>query len=376
MRVLVVSEVALGNTNGVTTTLRHLVLQGRTRADRLLIAAPRGRSPAAHFGKAGAEVRLLPSVGLPWYPEVHLALPWRRTVRRLIRDAEPDLVHLVDPFWFGAAAGAHAAREGIPVIASFHTHLPAYTRWYGHHVLTEWAWRLCRRAYHHASLILVPTEAIGRELTERGITPVTVWPRGVDCNLFHPGGRSHALRAQLLGERRHLVLYVGRLAREKRVEFLIEALLPCRDVRLVLVGDGPLERPLRRRYEPQGVVFTGKLSGEKLVRHYASSDLFVFASETETYGQVLTEALASGLPVVASRNPVVSEVLGRAGEPGAFDAGDADQLRATVHQLLADDTQRFQLGLAGRDLVEGRTWDATIDLLFELYQRVREEAAG
>jgi phosphatidylinositol alpha 1,6-mannosyltransferase len=208
------------------------------------------------------------------------------------------------------------------------------------------------------------------------MTPVVVWPRGVDLGLFHPGRRSLSLRARLLGERRHLVLHVGRLAKEKRVEFLIEALLPCRDVRLVLVGDGPLERPLRQRYGPQGVVFTGRLSGENLARHYASSDLFVFASQTETYGQVLTEALASGLPVAAVRNPILNEVLGEAGEPGAFYAGDADHLRATVHRILADDTERLQLGLAGRELIRGRTWGAAIDLLFELYQRVREEAAG
>jgi phosphatidylinositol alpha 1,6-mannosyltransferase len=282
----------------------------------------------------------------------------------------------VDPFWFGAAAGACATRAGIPVVASFHTHVPAYAKYYGHTALTRWAWRLCRRAHRHASLTLVPTAAIGQELTEHGIAPVAPWPRGVDLELFHPARRSRSLRTRLLGGRRHLVLYVGRLAREKRIEFLIEALLPCRDHRLVVVGDGPLERPLRRRYAPQGVVFTGRLEGEDLARHYASADLFVFASQSETYGQVLTEALASGVPVAVARNPVLSEVLGRAGEPGAFDANDPEQLRATVRRLLEDDAERVRSGLAGAELIRGRSWEAAIDLLFGHYQRIRAEAAA
>jgi phosphatidylinositol alpha 1,6-mannosyltransferase len=370
MKILIISEVALCHINGVSNTLRKIIEYSRNPDHLLFIAAPKGLSAMPAFDNRNVVLKELSAAGLPFYPAVRLPVPWPGIIRNMFDEFKPDVVHLVDPFCFGAASGAYASKMGIPVLASFHTHLPAYTRYYSFTFLTGILWFLCRRAYRHAMLTLVPAMAIGKELTGKGIGPIAVWPRGVDINLFNPARYNRDLRSQLLGNRAFLVAYIGRIAREKNPDFIIRSMLPLKNVRLMMIGDGPLQQKLSREYAKQGILFKANLQGTELAEHYASSDLFVFASTTETYGQVLNEALASGLPVVYPSCTLLEEIYGPSGAAASYQPGNEHLLRRIVRQLLNDDSKRNSMRNMARMYVLGRTWDKATEQLFDLYSKL------
>jgi phosphatidylinositol alpha 1,6-mannosyltransferase len=370
MRILIISEVALCHINGVSTTLRKIIEYSLNPNHLLFIAAPKGLTAMPVFENRNVVLKELSAAGLPFYPAVRLPVPWPGIIRNMFDEFKPDVVHLVDPFCFGAASGAYASKMGIPVLASFHTHLPAYTQYYSFNFLTGILWFLCRRAYRHAMLTLVPAMSIGKELISKGISPVAVWPRGVDITLFNPGRYNPDLRRQLLGNKEFLVVYIGRIAKEKNPGLIIRSMLPLKNVRLVMIGDGPLKKKLSREYGKQGILFKGNLQGTELAEHYASSDLFVFASTTETYGQVLNEALASGLPVVFPSCVLLEEVFSPSGAAVSYQSGNEHMLGGIVMQLLNDDSKRNSMRNMARIYVLGRTWDKATDQLFDLYSKL------
>jgi phosphatidylinositol alpha 1,6-mannosyltransferase len=370
MRVAIVSEVAAGMLSGVTTLVPHLVRRFAQGGHPLLFIGPHARRPLSQpFDELDCARHLTPSVRLPFYRHTDFSVWLGKTSRRLLAEFDPDVVHLIDPWFIGPQAGAWAGGRGIPVVASFHTDIAGIGPHFVPLLSEALAWKLCRWTHRHASLILAPTEAMARRLERHGIGPAAVWGRGVDAALFSPARRCEALRATLLGKgAQYVALYVGRVSPDKDVAFLLEALSNVRETRLVVVGNGPLLAEMRARYEPRGVHFTGYLAGEALARHYASADVFVFASQTDTYGQVLNEALASGLPVVAAENDVVREVLSHAGT--YFPRGDVTALRAAVEQVLTDRPLRKELTAQGHLIALSRTWPRAADQLLSLFSAV------
>jgi phosphatidylinositol alpha 1,6-mannosyltransferase len=370
MRVAIVSDVAVGMLSGVTTLLPHLVRRFEQGDHRLLFIGPRPRRPLSRsFDGLDCTTHLTPSVRLPFYRHTDFSVRLGRTSRRFLAAFEPDVVHLIDPWFIGPQGGAWAMRRGIPVVASFHTDIPGIGPHFVPLLSAAVAWKLCRWTHRHASLILAPTEAMARRLECHGIGPAAVWGRGVDAELFNPAKRCEVLRAKLLGPgRRHVVLYVGRVSPDKNVAFMLEALVSSTEKRLVIVGNGPSLAEMRARYEPRGVHFTGYLTGEDLARHYASADVFVFASQTDTYGQVLNEAIASELPVVAAENDVIREVLSGAGI--YFPHGDAAALRCAVDRVLTDRHLGDVLTAEGRRIALSRTWPTASDQLLRYYDNV------
>ncbi len=294
-----------------------------------------------------------------------MALPGRRLAAALTRH-RAELVHLAGPFVLGVRGMVVAARLGLPAVAVHQTDLAGYARTYlgtGEGA----AWRRMRAVHSAADLTLAPSTAAQRDLTDHGVPRVRLWPRGVDTARFRPGLRDEALRRALAPGGEKIIGYAGRLAPEKHVELLAGACsLP--EVRVVVVGDGPSEAPLRAALP--GAVFLGRRTGDELARFFASLDVFVHTGPYETFCQTVQEAMASGVPVVApaAGGPLDLVAHGRTGL--LVPPHDVGAVRDAVAALVADTPRSRAFGRTARAAVEGRTWEAVGDQLLGHYDEV------
>ncbi|HEY3227754.1 MAG TPA: glycosyltransferase family 1 protein [Roseiflexaceae bacterium] len=364
MRIALIAETFLPDVNGVVTTLCRLLEYLRDHGHEALLFAPHG-SPTSY---AGAEVVPLRGVPLPLYPELKLTPP-QPGITAHLHDFRPDLLHLAGTFVLGPIGCTVGRQLGLPLVASYHTDFPAYSAYYGLGPFGMLVYRYLRWFHNRCTLTLCPSSATLADLRSHGFRRLRLWGRGVDIECFHPRHRSRAWRESVgvqPGER--LLLYVGRLAAEKRLDLLVQALYGLERTRLVLVGDGPARAALERAFAGLPVAFTGYLHGETLSTAYASADLFVFPSDSETFGQAIQEAMASGLPVVGARAGGALDLV-REGVTGAFFApGSAVELHVRLRELLSAPDSLAALGRAGRAAAEQRSWDKILDQLVLQYQ--------
>jgi glycosyltransferase involved in cell wall biosynthesis len=339
LRVAVVTETFPPEVNGVAMTLGRMVDGLRQRNHHVQLIRPRqGVDDTAQRGPDFEEV-LKAGVPIPRYDSLRMGLPAARALQRLWASARPDVVQVATEGPLGWSAVTAARRLGLPVASEFHTNFHAYSRHYGVGWLRTPIGAYLRKFHNRAQITLVPTHAMRDDLLARGWRRVQVVARGVDATLFDPQRRSTGLRAQWGATAdTPVAIHVGRLAPEKNLALVFDAWHAIRqvrdDVRLVLVGDGP-ERAALQRAHPQAV-FAGMRTGVDLATHYASGDLFLFPSVTETFGNVLMEALASGLAAVAfdyaaARQHIVHGrhgLLAPFGDAGAFKAAAVDAVRA------------------------------------------------
>ncbi|MFI8933800.1 glycosyltransferase family 4 protein [Streptomyces sp. NPDC053474] len=368
MRVVIVTESFPPDVNGVShcalQTARQLVARGHDP----LVIAPAAVPGAEPDGRAPCPVIRVPSLPLPGYPQVRVALPSRRLAAALSAH-RAELVHLASPFVLGARGMTAAARQRIPTVAVYQTDLGGYARTYmGMGEAT--AWRRIRAVHAAADRTLAPSSAALADLVAHGVPRVRLWPRGVDTGRFRPSLRDEALRRELAPGGELLVGYVGRLAPEKHVE-LLARVCGLRGVRVVVVGDGPSRAALDTALP--GALLLGRRTGGELARIFASLDVFVHTGPLETFCQTVQEAMASGVPVVAPAvgGPLDLVVPGRTGS--LVPPGDAEALRDAVWAMAADPGLRAAYGAAGRAAVEGRTWDAVGDQLVGHYEEVLAE---
>lgn len=362
MRVAIITESFSPDVNGVANSVARVADHLVARGHEPLVIAPK---PAPRANRAGTDkpypVVRLGSLPMPGYGNVRLAWPTRR-LREALAGHRADVVHLASPFVLGAGAKA-AAALGVPVVAIYQTDVPGYARAYRVATGEALAWHWIRHVHGRAAATLAPSSTTAAELVAHGVPNVGRWGRGVDTDLFHPTRRDEALRAELASGGELLVGYVGRLAREKRVDLLAQtAALP--GVRVVVVGDGPTRDAVRRAV-PQAN-FLGTRRGTDLARLYASLDVFVHTGPHETFCQTVQEAQASGVPVVAPAigGPLdlvhhgVDGLLVTPDDPGAF---------AAAIGALADPAVRRAYGQAARAAVATRTWSALGDELIGHY---------
>lgn len=362
MRVVIVTESFPPDVNGVAhcalQTARHLVDRGH----HPLVVAPATSAGPGADAESPCPVIRVPSLPLPGYPQVRVALPSRR-VAAAITEHRADIVHLASPFILGVRGMAAAARLGIPAVAVYQTDLAGYARTYvGAGEAT--AWRRIRSVHAAADRTLAPSSAALGDLEAHGVPRVRLWPRGVDTERFRPEYRDEALRRELAPNGELIVGYVGRLAPEKQVELLAGTCgLP--GVRVVVVGDGP-SRPHLDEALP-GAVFLGRRTGDELARIFASLDIFVHTGPFETFCQTVQEAMASGVPVVApaAGGPLDLVAHGRTGF--LFPPRDEAAVTDAVRTLATDPALRAEYGTAARAMVEGRTWAAVGDQLIAHY---------
>jgi glycosyltransferase involved in cell wall biosynthesis len=342
-------------TDGVARTLANLV--DTLLADRVEFRFFSAIQPPADLPWAD-RVYTVGSVPFPPYPLYRVALPWSFTLDQIVDRFRPDLVHVVSPTTLGMYGLSYARRRGLPVVGSFHTHFVSYFRFYGVGAMEGLGWRYLTWFYNQCAVTFAPSPTTARELEVHGIAPVDLWERGIDCDRFSPEHRSAAVRAGAGAMDRPLLLYVGRLVREKNLAVLADATALLRQrstpFALALVGDGPMRAELERRLPD--AVFAGTQSGEALARWYASADLFVFPSTTETFGNVILEAFASALPVVGADSGGVHDLVSD-GVNGLLAApNSAEDLARCLERLLTDRLLMRLLGERARRVALSYRW--------------------
>jgi len=354
-----------GVVNSVLQILRHLESLGH----ETLVIAPRSArgDGVSEQSLYGAETALLPSVPLPGYPEVRVIVATVTRLEGILRSYQPDVVHLASPFILGWQALQAAERLGIPTVAIYQTDIPGYAERYGITAAAPALTRHLARIHQTASLTLAPSTSAMEHLAGLGVTSLKPWARGVDGIRFHPEKRSEPWRASVTSAGELIIGYVGRLAPEKQVADLL-AIADLPGTRLVIVGDGP-ERAALERLLPSAV-FVGFLDGDELATAVASFDLFVHPGENETFCQTIQEALASGVPVIATGRGGPLDLVANSRTGWLYRPGDLDDLRSRVIDLVGDQAKRRAFAAAARDSVAHRTWSSLGDALLEHYRAV------
>ncbi len=358
--------------NGVTHSILRVLEHLQERGDEVLVIAPSTQDTDVPDEVYGAHVHRLPSVPLAGYANVRVAMGGVYRVKRILADYAPDVVHLASPFVLGWRAAQAAHQLGIPTVAIYQTEVPSYAGRYGVPFLENWAWNRVDQIHMLASRTLVPSTFALNQLRGRGIPRVDMWRRGVDTQRFNPAKRDAGWRASVAPGGERLIGYVGRLAAEKQVEDLA-VLADVPGTRLVIVGDGPQRAALEAAL-PQAV-FTGFLGGADLARAVASFDLFVHPGEFETFCQTIQEAMASGVPVVATGRGGPLDLVENSRTGWLYEPGDLAALRARVMDLMGDDAKRRAFAAAAHASVQGRTWSVLGAELVGQYKAVIREAA-
>jgi phosphatidylinositol alpha 1,6-mannosyltransferase len=380
MRVLYCTDTYPPQVNGVSV-VTALSAAGLTRRGwECAIIAPRypaetlagWEAPDEHV----AAIASLPSVAIPGYAEVRLAVAGGREVAETVRRFRPDLVHCETEFSIGRMGQRAAAAAGVPLVSSYHTDFGRYAQAYGFAWLRPAVTGYLRRFHRRSRRVYTPSAVAKGELAALGLDDVEVWGRGVDTRVFHPARRSQELRERLGMGSRFTFVYVGRLAPEKRVDVVLDAFrqataqVPRGVIHLVVAGTGPSEAELRAAAPPE-VTFLGLLDRrDALPDLYANCDAFVFASVTETLGLVVLEAMASGLPVIAAPEGGVRDHLRDGANGLAYGAGDSAAMARAMVLLVGEWELSRRLARQARRTAEGLSWESELDRLDASYRDV------
>lgn len=380
MRVAIITENFLPKLDGVTRTLARLLEYLQANGHQALLLGP--ESGMERY--AGAEIIGTTGLPLPFYPELKFNFFRPLFIRRL-NDFRPDIVHLVDPVVLGAAGLAAARFLNKPVASSYHTNLAAYCGHFGFPIFTKPMWSYNRFMHNQCSLTFCPSPSTAEMLRKQGFEHLRIWPRGVETALFQPERRSAELRASWLEGRKlpdtkRVLLYAGRISWEKNLQLLTQAYRGMDHERchLVIVGAGPALKEVQQELADLPVTFTGYLQGATLAAAYATADIFAFPSRTETFGQVVLEAMASGLPIVGVLSEGICDLV-RDGWTGyLLDTAGLNEneqvmaYRARLEHLVYDCIGRYAMGQAGFLEARQRSWSEAMKILLKGYEEVVE----
>jgi glycosyltransferase involved in cell wall biosynthesis len=374
LNIAVVTETYPPEINGVANTLKYTVAGMLSRGHRVHVIRPRQQGDDQPSRRTAYSETLVNGFGLPMYRELRFGSPARFTIGKLWKQQRPDVIYISTEGPLGFAALMAALNHDIPVVSGFHTHFENYSRYYHLGILENLILGYLRFFHNRTRRTLVPTAALAADLRAKKFQNISIFPRGVDTELFSPARRRHDLRRQWgVGEDDIVVLYVGRLAAEKNLKLAEQAFRQMQRqhdrLRFVLVGDGP-ERGNLETQNPD-FVFCGNQTGETLAEHYASGDVFLFPSMSETYGNVILEALASGLPVIGYDYASLAEVIRDAENGYTAPLGNEAQFIKAAQQMVRKPDSIRAMSVAARHSVEGVGWQHLHDL-FEtiLYRQV------
>jgi glycosyltransferase involved in cell wall biosynthesis len=373
MRIAIIAEVFLPKVDGVVNRTMNLIRQLVRCGDNVLVVCPQAQ---------GSKARPVPVVECPsfpflLYPEYRVALPDKRLVKELDHFA-PDVVHYVNPFAFGFRCYDLLHRAGMhaPSVFSFHTLYGEFVKQYKLlKPLSHLLWWLMREYHNRADINLTVSRVMLEELEARGFQRVEFWPPAVDGRLFHPSRKTSEMRARLANGQadKQLLLTVSRLAPEKNVGFLADVLDHFPNACLAVVGDGPQRAELERCFAGRNTNFIGYLKGAELAAAYASADAFVYASETETMGNVILEAMACGCAVVAPRAGGIPSLVRHGETAMLYAAGSLQEAVAVTQTLLSDPGLRARMKQAARETVEGWDWEHSIDRVRQVYRQAIQQ---
>ena len=366
MKIAIVTETFLPSTDGVVTRLINAIRYMKQQGHDILVIAP-------DLGKVDyldAKIEGIRSIKLPFYRSRGFSLPSAR-VKNILEDFRPDVVHAVAPLLLASSGVKYAKKLGIPLIASYHTNIPKYLRYYNFHGPVEsllWAYIL--RQHKQALINLCTSNSIKEELEAHNIPNLYVLERGVDTINIHPRFYDADMRSRLLNGNndKHLLIFVGRLAAEKEIH-KIKPLLEARDdIALAIIGDGPEREKLEREFQGTHTLFTGFMHGEELSKAYASADAFIFPSVTETLGLVILEAMASGLPVIAAESGPTMEQVKHMKNGLIFRSEDLKSMENAI-KLLNDKELLQTMKKNARREAEQNGWDKASQQLLDFYYK-------
>ncbi|WP_085992083.1 glycosyltransferase family 4 protein [Oceanobacillus senegalensis] len=369
MRIAIVTETFLPSTDGVVTRLTQAIRYFRKNGHEVLVIAP----DLGVTDFEGARVEGIKPITLPFYRSKKFAMPSKK-VKALIEDFEPDVVHAVNPLLVATSAVRYGNELNLPLIASYHTHIPKYMDYYKiYKPAKPIVWKYIRKQHNAADINLCTSETIKKELLQQNINNLYVLQRGVDVKNHHPSFYSETMRKRLTNNdpTKKLLIFVGRLAIEKEIH-KVKPLLEARDdIALAIIGDGPERENLMQLFKGLNTVFTGFLHGEELSQAFASADAFIFPSVTETLGLVILEAMASGLPVIAAKSGPTLEQI-RNEETGLlFENENTESLLSAV-SVLDQQEKLHEMKQLARNEAEKFAWDKASKELLDYYQHTIE----
>jgi glycosyltransferase involved in cell wall biosynthesis len=356
LRVAVVTETYPPEVNGVAKTAARFIEGLRGRGHEVQVVRPRQSA-----ADPGGDV-LMQGVSIPCYRNLRIGLPAKRALQRLWSFRRPDVVHIVTEGPLGWSALQAAAKLKLPVVSDFRTNFHSYSSHYGVGWLKKPILSYLRRFHNRTLCTIVPTAAMRGELAALGFQRLRVIARGIDTRLYDPARRDPRLRASWgAGAQDTVLLYVGRLAAEKNLAAVVAVYDRTPGTKLVVVGDGPERASLQARMP--NAVFTGVRTGTDLATHYASADLFLFPSLTETYGNVTLEAMASGLAVVAFDYAAAGELIDSGVNGVVVPRGESESFVSRAAALAAEPSRPREIGERARATCAEQSWERVVQQL-------------
>lgn len=376
MRIAYFTDTFYPQINGVTNTLNRLETYLKNNAIQHMFFAP-GYSEELK-SRNRKNVRRFKSVSFPFYPECRLSIPLYKNISRLADKFKPDLIHLVTPLGIGLAGLRYARERGLPVVMSYHTNFDAYLKYYNLEFMESTIWNFFRWFHSFSNINFCPSKNTLETLKSNGIGNLKLWSRGIDTVAFSPEQRDTGLRQTLNSAGRTMFLYVGRLAAEKDLDILVESIKSINSsypgrAQFIIAGDGPYGEQMKKA-TIKNMIFTGYLKGRELSALYSSCDVFVFPSSTETFGNVVLEAMASGLPVITAdsggvKDSVVDGFNGLLCKPRSVES-----FSGAMSKFIGNNSLIADMGFNARQYTLTKSWDKIFGQLMTDYECALEEA--
>ncbi|MDQ0160958.1 glycosyltransferase family 4 protein [Aeribacillus alveayuensis] len=376
MKVAIFTDTFFPDVNGVARTLKRFTHHLQERGHQFRIFAPESTNDHLFSN----HIYRFTSLPFFLYPECRLALPNMLQVKAELLRFQPDIIHIATPFNVGLCGLHYAKKLNIPLVGSYHTDFDQYLEYYDLQIFAKLLWKYMHWFYRPFRKIFVPSHFTLEQLKRHGFANMSIWSRGVDCKLFHPHYDKLEVRQKYGINEKYILSYVGRIAPEKDIETLLNIInqLPndiARNVRWLIVGDGPLMTYMKEKAS-ENVTFTGYLNGTELAKIYSTSDIFVFPSPTETFGNVVLEAIASGTPVIGANSGGVKNII-QHGKTGILcEPKNTEQFIDRITDLLTHHSMRIQMGHEARNYSLSQTWEQILDRLIKEYEEVIHDENG
>ncbi|MBJ7983288.1 MULTISPECIES: glycosyltransferase family 4 protein [Bacillus cereus group] len=357
MRVAIFTDTFTPQVNGVAKTLERLTKYFQKENIAYSVFAPQ-HTAEDNFVANVNKMRSIPLTIL--YPECRFAFPTPRIKRELLA-FKPDIIHIATPFNMGLCGLYYAKKLNIPVVGSYHTDFDAYLHYYKIEFLSSMLWNYLKWFHSHMQKNFVPSPETLHQLKKKGFQQLYIWGRGVDCTLFHPTYNKDLFRKKYNITAKYILSYVGRLAPEKDIDTLQTLIQTTNkerdDIHWLIAGDGPLAKGLHENVPKTNVTFTGYLQGKDLAEVYASSDLMVFPSTTETFGNVVLESLACGTPVIGANSGGVKNIITDGKTGFLCEPKNANSFLSSIYELLNNEEMRKQMSLDAHSYATTQSWD-------------------
>lgn len=370
MKVAIFTDTFLPQINGVTNTLSKLAEYYEANNIKYLIFAPDNDVEK----NGNCNIQRFFSIKFFLYPECRIAFPNTFRLSTLLSDFKPDIIQLMTEFNMGLAGLKYGKKHGIPTVSNYTTNFCQYLNYYNLDFLNNYIWTYLRWFHNQNDLTLCPSEEIKDYLKNKGISNTDIFSRGIDSEKFNPELRSEDLRRQLGINNKLVFLYVGRVSPEKDLDILIDAYREVYNkygdkIALVVTGEGPYLDKCKNDF-PKGTIFTGFKKGKELAQIYASSDIFAFPSSTETFGNVVLEAMASGVPVIGADAGGVKNTIKHKINGLKFKARHVNELIDLMVELIEDEDLRNTLSINARNTGLRRSWNKVFNGLMDTYNDI------